>query len=254
MNQEIIYINIDGIPLHIAVTYREASGGLVLFIHGLGCSKESFKDVLFHKGFQDFSILLIDLAGFGDSARHDEFSYTMDDHARVCEAVLKEFQYDWLHIVAHSMGGAVGLSLSNRILNRTESFSNIEGNLIGEDCGIISRQTAGVSFDRFNFELFPKYKELFHKKGKPYFSLKQASPLAFYKSSKSLVARSESGRLLDKFRTLRCRKAYFYGDQNSELKVLKVLENIRKEQISGSGHFVMNDNPEEFYNKLLEVL
>ncbi len=254
MNPKKIDIVLDGISLCISVTYRETSGDLVFFIHGLGCSKESFQDVLSHEGFKKFSILLIDLAGFGDSTRHDQFSYSMDDHARVCEEALKEIKYDRLHIVAHSMGGAVGLLLSNRSLSRTVSFSNIEGNLIGEDCGLISRQTANVSFDTFNTELFPEYKALFHDKGNQYISLKQTYPPAFYKSSKSLVAWSDSRRLLRKFRSLRCKKTYFYGDQNLDLKVLKELSNVRIEKISESGHFVMNDNPEEFYRKLLEVM
>lgn len=254
MNPKILDIDIDGIALRIAVTYRYVSGDLVFFIHGLGCSKESFHDVLYHEGFQKFSILQIDLAGFGDSTKHDQFSYTIDDHARVCEKVLKRFQYDRLHIVAHSMGGAVGLLLSNSVYSRTVSFSNIEGNLIGEDCRFISRQTANVSFDAFKTELFSKYKTLFHDKGKHGFSLKQAYPPSFYRSSKSLVAWSDSRRLLRKFRSLRCKKTYFHGDQNSDLKVLKELTNIRIVKISGSGHFVMNDNPEEFYEKLLEVM
>ncbi len=254
MNSEILDIDIDGRPLNIAVTYRKASGDLLFFIHGLGCSKESFKDVLYHEDFKKFSILLIDLAGFGNSTGHEQFSYTINDHARVCEEVLKGFQYDRLYIVAHSMGGAVGLLLSNRVLSQTVSFSNIEGNLIGEDCGLISRQTANVSFDTFNTKLFPEYKTLFHDKGEQRFSLKKTFPPAFYRSSKSLVEWSDSRRLLEKFISLNCKKAYFHGDNNSDLKVLKELANMRIEKISNSGHFVMNDNPQEFYGKLLEVM
>ncbi len=254
MNSEILDIDIDGIVLDIAVSYRKASGDLLFFIHGLGCSKESFEDVIYHEGFRGFSILLIDLAGFGNSTGHDQFSYAINDHARVCEEVLKGFQYDGLHIVAHSMGGAVGLLLSNSVLSQTVSFSNIEGNLIGEDCGLISRQTANVSFDTFNAELLPEYKTLFHEKGQQRFSLNKMFPTAFYNSAKSLVEWSDSRQLLGKFISLSCKKAYFHGDKNSDLKVLKELENMRIEKISESGHFVMNDNPQEFYGKLLEVM
>ena len=38
------------------------------------------------------------------------------------------------------------------------------------------------------------------------------------------------------------------------MRVLDELEGIKKIKISKSGHFVMNDNPGEFYSKLREFL
>ena len=255
MDQKIIQVTVDGISLDIAAAYRKASEDLVFFIHGLGCSQEFFRDVWHQPEFRDFSLLAVDLAGFGASAGADEvFSYSMEDHARACDEVLGGFKFNWLHVVAHSMGGAVGLLLSDETFLKTVSFSNIEGNLIGEDCGLISREASGVSYDVFENELFPHYRSIFRHIEKKGLSLNTASPLAFYRSSASLVAWSDSRRLLGKFKSLKCKKKYFYGERHSDLKVLNELADIEAEAISGSGHFLMNDNPDEFYAKLFHFI
>jgi len=255
MDQKIIQVTVGGISLDIAATYRKASEDLVFFIHGLGCSKESFQNVWHRSEFRNFSLLAIDLAGFGESSGPgDAFSYSMEDHARVCDEVLDAFKFNRLHVVGHSMGGAVGLLLSEEIFHKTISFSNIEGNLIGEDCGLISMEASSVSYDIFENELFPHYRLVFHNTETRGLSLDTASPLAFYKSSTSLVAWSDSRRLLNRFKALKCKKRFFYGERHSGLKVLNELGNIETEAISGSGHFLMNDNPDEFYTKLFQFI
>ncbi len=254
MDQKVITITVNGISLDIAAAFRAASTELVFFIHGLGCSKESFKDVWHQPGFWQLSLLAIDLAGFGASARPDQFSYSMEDHARVCEEVLKGFQYDRIHIVAHSMGGAVGLLLSDDVLEKAVSFSNIEGNLIGEDCGLVSREVAGVPYDVFENELLPNYRLFFKGLEKKGVSLDTAYAPAFYRSSESLVAWSDSRKLLERFNSLMCKKIFFYGEQSPGIEALKELTEIKTEAISRSGHFVMNDNPAEFYMKLQKIL
>ena len=68
----------------------------------------------------------------------------MEAQARVCAEILKEFSDRNLHIVAHSMGGAVALLLPDDILNDTKTFANIEGKLVGADCGVASRRIISV--------------------------------------------------------------------------------------------------------------
>ncbi len=250
MEKRIFPIAHGGSHYEVSTAFRKRGGELLLLLHGLGCSKESFRDIWFRDEFSNYSIMSLDFLGFGDSSKPDKFSYRMEDQASVCAEVMKEISSKQVHIVAHSMGGAIGLLLPSALLNSALTFANLEGNLISEDCGIVSRKTISVSFQKFEKELLPDLRALSKSLGEGRFFLDSALPLGFYKSAESLVRWSDSGDLLSRFKNLRCRKSYFYGERNADLDVLHRLNTIEKVKISRSGHFMMNDNPEEFYSRL----
>jgi pimeloyl-ACP methyl ester carboxylesterase len=176
----------------------------------------------------------------------------MEDQAKVLALVLDGMAFAKIHIVAHSMGGAVGLLMADKVSGRLSSFVNIEGNLIAEDCGLVSRKTAEVSFEQFRDNMFDRIRS---KGPKPWRELSAKSDaLGFYRSSVSLVEWSDNGRLLEIFQSLEAEKAYIYGDENASMEILGRLGPIGKISISGSGHFVMNDNPVEFYARLSEIV
>jgi pimeloyl-ACP methyl ester carboxylesterase len=130
----------------------------------------------------------------------------------------------------------------------------VEGNLIGEDCGLISREVARMPYDRFEKELFAFIKTRLPAGSRPYFALDRASPLAFYRSSVSLVAWSDSGQLLKRFKSLTCGKAYLYGERSAMRATLEKLGSVKKIKIPGCGHFPMHENPERFYSELYEFV
>ena len=250
MEKRIFSIDHDGNKYKVATTFRKRGAELLLLLHGLGCSKQSFRDIWFRYEFNDYSIISLDFLGFGESSKSDNFSYKMEDQASVCAEVVKKISSNKVHIIAHSMGGAIGLLIPPALLNSALTFANLEGNLISEDCGIVSRKTINASFQKFENELLPDLKALSKSLGEGRFFLDSALPFGFYKSAESLVRWSDSGDLLSRFKTLRCRKSYFYGERNSDLDVLHRLNTIEKVMIGRSGHFMMNDNPDEFYSRL----
>lgn len=254
MEKRIFSISHGGSNYDLSTAFRKRGKELLLLLHGLGCSKESFRDIWFRDELNDYSIMSLDFLGFGDSSKPDKFSYLMEDQASVCAEVLKKISPKQVHIVAHSMGGAIGLLLPSELLNSALTFANLEGNLISKDCGIVSRKTISVSFQKFKNELLPDLRTLskFHGEGR--FFIDSSLPLGFYKSAESLVRWSDSGDLLSRFNNLRCKKSYFYGERNSDLDVLYRLNTIEKVMIGRSGHFMMNDNPDEFYSRLKAFL
>ena len=254
MENRIFSLDHDGNKYEIVTTFRRRGEEMVLLLHGLGCSKESFRDIWISDEFNDFSILSMDLLGFGDSSKSSKFSYKIEDHASVCAKVVKEIPSKKIHIVAHSMGGAIGLLLPDSVLNLALTFANLEGNLSIEDCGFVSQKTVNVSFQKFVNEVLPEFKELSKSLGQGRFFLDKALPLGFYKSAESLVRWSNSGELISHFKNLPCRKSYFYGEKNADKIALHRLDSVEKIMIGRSGHFMMNDNPDEFYPRLSRFL
>ena len=233
--------------------FRERGEVLLVLLHGLGGSKSNFSALWDSEAFKNVSLLSFDFLGFGVSDKPEHFSYTMEDQAMVCSRILDPYKkYRW-HVAAHSMGGAIGLMLPEAILKHIVSFANLEGNLIDKDC-FLSRKAIERGFDQFENGLLPKMKSKLADAPVLLKDLNLSSPLAYYKSCESLVKWSDSGRLLEKFRSLPQHKAYFFGQRNADIEPLKLLENIDKIQVDQSGHMMMLDNPQDFCEKLKQFL
>jgi pimeloyl-ACP methyl ester carboxylesterase len=246
------------IQFNIALRCRKKRRELIFFIHGLGCAKEHFDDVWSFERLNEYSIMAPDLPGFGESPGHQNFSYDLQDHAEVCKQVIDHLPDVRVHIVGHSMGGAVGLLLSDMIEERLESFVNVEGNLISQ-AGNISRRNASATFEEFQKKRLPGMilaTAISREPGMKLWSgcIKKSDKKGLYLSSRSLAEWSGSGILLEKFKGLACKKIYVYGEANSYMKVLRMLDGIPTACISKSGHFPMNDNPVEFYNTVADFL
>jgi pimeloyl-ACP methyl ester carboxylesterase len=242
------FANIGQHHIYFQCKFYPASDEAIIFIHGLACSVNSFSNVFDKDYFPNKSLLLIDLPGFGSSAKPIEFSYTMEEQAKLIDDLLHILPFQNFHIAAHSMGGAIALLFSSAIFQRVKSFTNIEGNLISEDCGALSRSIASLSYEEYKNDLFQK--QLVEFKDHRQLEFEKTTPFAVYRSAVSLVDWSDSGELLVIFKNLTCRKCYFYGEQNKEMPVLAKLNFVKKYMVSNSGHGLMTDNPEEFYKKL----
>jgi pimeloyl-ACP methyl ester carboxylesterase len=252
MKSKWMIVRYQGKSIGISVLHRETGHKLILFIHGLGCAKEAFELAFAVPGLRKYSLLAADLVGFGDSSKPERFTYRMEDQAGILKALLEEVGFEKVHIVAHSMGGAVGLLLTEQIQGSVGSFTNVEGNLVGEDCGLLSRRSAGVNRHDFFNGVFDEIKESIGRSCREEVLtwLQKSDPLAFYRSAVSLLRWSESGRLFEKFKMLQTRKLYVYGERNRGLSVLARLGSIRRAEIPESGHFIMLDNPRELYREI----
>ena len=243
---------VDGYRFNFVLDYKPGSDNLILFIHGLACTRDTFSNVLAEKHFKGSSLLLIDLIGYGKSARPVDFSYSMEDQALLTEKLLVDIAIPRLHIVTHSMGTAVGLLLSPGLFERAESFVNIEGNLIDADCGMLSRKIEATTLEDYQERLFPRHRRIYS--GGKLLAFDKTTPLAVHKSACSLVQWSDSGELLDRFLNLECKRCYIWGEQNSDMPVLERLGSTPKFMIPNSGHGMMIDNPKEFYLTLANFI
>jgi hypothetical protein len=111
---------------------------------------------------------------------------------------------------------AVALLLAVKLEDKLGSFVSAEANLIGADCGLVTRKTISYALDDFEKVKFGRFIEANETSEDTSLKLwagmlRKCSPLAFYRSAQSLV---------------------------------------EKISVSHSGHFIMTDNPAEFYKKL----
>jgi pimeloyl-ACP methyl ester carboxylesterase len=240
--------DIDNHRIHFLCDFTPSSNEVVLFIHGLACSHESFRNLSDKIYFPGKSILILDLAGFGKSSKSESYSYSMEAQASLLEKLLSLLPEWNIHIAAHSMGGAVALLFSSDVMKRVKSFANIEGNLISEDCGILSRGIADLPFEEYRDKLFKTHQSEF--KGHSQLRFNETTPFVVYNSAASLVKWSDSGELIKRFNALTCKKCYIYGEENQGMTVLNYLGPIEKYMISKSGHGMMTENPTEFYTVL----
>ena len=259
-------IEIDGIGVSFLFRPAAAAGETVVFIHGLGASGESFAGAFEREAFLPYALLAPDLVGFGESDKPDLFSYTMDAQARVLRRLMDALGIGPFHLVAHSMGGIVGLHLSRGQGGRLCSFLSAEGNLTPEDC-TLSRGVVGGTEEDFARGGFDALRAALEKRaagapcdfsGERYLAmLRRTTARAFYRSALATVRESDGGGLLPAFLGLRCRTCYLCGERSRGLfpaeKIL-VERGVPVRYVPRSGHAMMDDNPDGFYEAVLQIL
>jgi pimeloyl-ACP methyl ester carboxylesterase len=245
----------------LATLSREGGKDLFLVLHGIGCVKETFAAFWKAPEFAGLALLAPDLPGHGASQGLPPESWTMEGMAAVLcdlvEARVKDGRR--LHVVAHSLGGAAGLLLAKRSPIPLASFVSVEGNLVAEDCGMLSRRTAEMDIKLFKDKKFDRLKARAREADNPFLrdwaGWVAACPAeAFHASAKSLVEWSDSGRLLEIFRALAVPMAYVYGEESANPDVLAHLEAIAQIPIADCGHFVMVEKPAELARVVGEVI
>lgn len=249
-------VRVEGEPHSLANTFRDSGQDLLLFVHGLGCSKEAFDGAWEQKSLENFSLLAVDLLGFGQSPKPADFPYTMEAHGEIVAQIIRQFPGHRIHFVGSSMGPIIGLTMPQDVLNGLSSFANLEARLIAEDCGN-SAKAAALNFEEFSETFWPALKEKVSKEKRTAYDLDHALPEAFYRGAQSVVQMASSGWSYAEFLKLKIPKMYFYGDdeKGAGMKVLPKLKGkVPMKQISRSGHFMMLDNPGELYGMLGEFV
>lgn len=142
---------------------------------------------------------------------------------------------------------------------------NAEGNLTAEDCWM-SRRIAEMSEEEFVRAGFEQLKRGFEEEfertgdeaGRAYLKiLSKATAESVYKSSVSTVQESDYGDLLKRFSLLPFHKCYVYGEKNKGVFPAEKLLRQKGTSIfyvAKSGHNMMDENPDEFYDLILKII
>lgn len=250
--------------VRISVRLRRSGDDVVMFLHGLGCAKESF-DGAFRSGrLRGLSLCSFDFPGFGASDRWPPDDYSLETYARLAALLAERLRTEFgvgagrVTLVGHSMGGAVA-ALAAHDIPALHGLVSVEGNLVADDCGMVSRRIAEQTQTAF---LSSGYRELGAeldgsraKDMRTWASwYAAADAAAVHRSARSLVEWSDSEKLLDVFNGLGTSAAYIYGAADAKAHLLPRLEHCDVRRIDRAGHFLMVDRPRAFYRVLTEVL
>lgn len=241
----------------IAAKIRKKGAHLVVFLHGFGCAKECFDAAFQFKEMRDLSLCTFDFPGHGKSRQSVAHVYSLQQYADITNMLINRIPHERLSLVCHSMGGAVGL-IAVQERRDLGIFVSVEGNLIAQDCGIVSRSTATQSvteFARVGFKNFLDHLRVSENADEMAWAkwYSRSDPAALHESASSLVEWSDSGKLLELFKSLND-QVYVYGQDDSKDYLLSELTGLETYAVPSAGHFVMLDNAEGFYSLLAKLL
>lgn len=102
------------LPNQVTLAYADEGTGknTLVFIHGLGSYLPAWKKVVDDLR-QDYRCIVVDLPGYGKSA-HGDWAYNMDFFADCINALVKKLKIRKAHLVGHSMGGQISMTLALR--------------------------------------------------------------------------------------------------------------------------------------------
>ncbi|MBC6445365.1 MAG: alpha/beta hydrolase [Alphaproteobacteria bacterium GM202ARS2] len=217
----------------------------VLFLHGLGSDSSCFQAAHEQAFLHGQTLLCPHLPAHGLTpplARTHNLS-----------AVAKHIYTERAcHIVAHSMGAAIGLLMTHRITPL--SFISVEGNLLAQDGERLSQRTARTNKDDFVRHNIHRMIARARDSSDPSTrawgrTMAQTDAAAFHEYAVSTTRWSNSGRLFDLYLELACPKTYIYGESSAVPAVLAQLSqhDLDQHRIKGSGHFPMLEQPQTFW-------
>jgi len=246
MQQTAVVARHRGREYRLSAWFRDTGDDLLLFVHGLGCSKESWRQAWSSPALYGCSLLALDLPGFGASPRPSDFSYDLEEQAGLLAGVIDAHASRRVCLIAHSMGGTVATLLPDAAARRIDSLVLVEGRLLQSSCGIAT-EAAAVGAEQFEAQVFPQFRRRVEADRGAAFDLARSDPRAFYLSSRSLVQWTGGPGLAARFGAFDCARAFIYGAGNRHLGELAALDHELLHEVADAGHFVMNDNPDAFY-------
>ena len=257
METKELEITYRGQPLHIEFFIRPGRRETILYLHGLGCSKEDFLGATSTVDLQAYALVALDFPGCGNSSYHENMALGIDDLVEITNIFVSRLPLGDLVLVGHSMGGLVALLYIEKYGRPVKGFISVEGNVASEDC-FISREVTKYTLAEFKGAGFRNLRQkLSQVKNRGYQKYadtleRYSSPQAIFDYSPSLVDYSDNGNLIQRFTQLEIPTVFIYGSENKGLSYIPHLREKGCEVVGvpKSDHFPFHDNPRDYYGAI----
>lgn len=248
-------ISADGVS--IAYEARGEGEPALVFVHGWG-NKRSIWDTQVAHFSQKYTVVTIDLAGFGESG-NDRKMWTMESFGEDVVAVLDKLNLKNVILIGFSMGGPVVIEAAERIpehitgLVLVDILQNIETVYSQEDISNEHKFLMGMVTEPSFEKLEPLFKKNKDELIEQIISMiKDASRVGWSESLKDLF-RWSNEECIKSLQKIQVPVISINSDQEpTNVKAFKkYVPSFEVKIISGVGHVVFWEAPEEF-NRLLE--
>ncbi|KHF39707.1 alpha/beta fold hydrolase [Halalkalibacter okhensis] len=240
----------------------------ILLIHGFVSSTYTFNRLI-PLLKEKFSVVAIDLPGFGRSEKSKTFVYSFESYAAFIAECIDHFQLDGVTIVGHSMGGQIALYAAKR------APSKIKKLILICSSGYLKRARKSliyctyIPFFRFFVERYIRMKDvkkslenvvynrtLINKEMMEEF----ARPLLekdFYRSLIRLLRYREGDLSSEQLREITIPTLLIWGEEDQVVplsvgkRLVEDLPNANLITYEKTGHLVTEERTEELYDQIL---
>ncbi|HLQ70617.1 MAG TPA: alpha/beta hydrolase, partial [Bacillota bacterium] len=106
---------------NIYCTYAIDEKPPIILIHGFVASSYTFQPIMSHLALH-FSVIAIDLPGYGRSEKPKTFTYSYANYATLIKSCMDHFKLDKVFLAGHSMGGQIALYTARMIPEQIEKM------------------------------------------------------------------------------------------------------------------------------------
>ncbi len=235
------------------------SEATLLYLHGLGCTKEDFLEACRVPELVGHTLVGFDFPGCGGSRTYyPEVPLGIDDLVEITRKVVAQLGLKRPTVIGHSLGGLTAIQFACLHVDLVSRLVDVEGNLAPEDCEIQSRDVFRHRFLGDEDRFFERVKDRLSARGRPEFIefaraiRKNIAERAYFDYCRSIVDYSDGHPLLERFIALPVPRLFIHGDANSNLSYLRRLAEAGVPVVSvpGSDHFPARTNP-GFYHEAI---
>lgn len=266
---KLMKIRIDDVDIHCEAALNEKPA--LVLVHGFMSSTFTFRKVL-PLLTEHFSVIAIDLPGFGQSEKSVSFIYSYENYAKLVLKCMDYFQLEQVSIAGHSMGGQIALNTarlaperisklvllgSSGYLNKAKKYMVFSTYLPFFDKFVyyyIKKRGVKQALENVLFDSSNVTKDLIHEFGKPLKDKKM------YKSLARLLRYREGDLSSDQLQLIETPSLLMWGEEDRVVrlhvgkKLLRDLPNAELITLQQAGHLITEERPQEVFERMFAFL